>query len=101
MGVITHHGCISREHPAVPGHFPGNPIVPAAVILTELVRAVERGLGPTVKVLELASVKFIIPLRPGEPFTIGLEPAGEDRLKFQARCDDRIIASGIIRHSGV
>lgn len=100
MEGITRHGCISREHPAVPGHFPRNPIIPAAVILTELLRAIECGFGPTIRVLELSSVKFITPLHPGEPFSIRLETVDSHRIKFHVTCDERPIASGTIRHNG-
>jgi 3-hydroxymyristoyl/3-hydroxydecanoyl-(acyl carrier protein) dehydratase len=96
-----YHGCISPDHPAAPGHFPGNPIVPGVVLLTELQHAIESSLGQSVKILELSSVKFIALLRPGEPFTIHLELMDDCRLKFNATCDERVIASGIIRHTSL
>ena len=39
-------GCIAVSHPALAGHFPDNPIVPGALLLSEVLRAVERHFGP-------------------------------------------------------
>jgi len=95
----VYRGCIRRDHPAIAGHFPGYPIVPGALLLTELLHALESTVGQNGRVLELSSVKFIAPLHPDEPFTIYLDRVDATRLKFQATCHDRIIASGVIRHT--
>lgn len=95
---IAYHGCIGPEHPAIPGHFPENPIVPGAVLLTELVRAVEKNFGQTARLLEISSVKFSSPLRPGDRFIIHLEPADEYQLRFTVSRTVHIVASGLIRY---
>lgn len=53
-------------HPALPGHFPGNPLVPGVVILEAAVQAVSERLGPGRVVRGVRAVKFLRPLRPGE-----------------------------------
>src|SRR6185295_15392625 len=55
----VYRGCIRRDHPAIAGHFPGYPIVPGALLLTELLHALESTVGQNGRVLELSSVKFI------------------------------------------
>ena len=96
----AYHGCISPDHPALPGHFPGNPIVPGVVLLTETLRAVERSVGP-VRLLELPTVKFTAPLHPGQTFTITLDQLEERRLTFTVRCRETTMATGTIRYTGI
>lgn len=96
-----YHGRISQEHPALDGHFPGNPIVPGVVLLTEILRAVEAEIGRTIQVREFRTVKFIAPLRPGRSFTIHIEAVDACLLKFTMTSNGTTMASGLIRHAGV
>jgi 3-hydroxymyristoyl/3-hydroxydecanoyl-(acyl carrier protein) dehydratase len=91
---------IAPGHPALPGHFPGRPIVPGVVILDQVLAAIESThgrLGP----LRLPQVKFMQPLLPGQVARIVLEePAatGADtaasRWRFRVECADGPVASG-------
>jgi 3-hydroxymyristoyl/3-hydroxydecanoyl-(acyl carrier protein) dehydratase len=74
---------IPADHPALAGHFPGDPIVPGVVLLDHVVRAAGRGL------VHFPAVKFHAPLRPGEEFEIHIE-AG----KFRVTCGANLIAAG-------
>jgi len=72
--------CIPTDHPALPGHFPGNPVVPGVVLL-DRVLAAARGLGP---VSGLPRVKFLQVLRPGTEFRIEIaEPGPSGRRAFR------------------
>jgi 3-hydroxyacyl-[acyl-carrier-protein] dehydratase len=86
---------ISGAHPALAGHFPGNPIVPGVVILSRVCRAVAEAYGAAVAAVPL--VKFHAPLRPAEPFDIGLEPAGEGAVGFRVVRGETLIAAGTVR----
>ena len=86
---------ISGAHPALAGHFPGNPIVPGVVILGRVCRAVAEAHGAAVAAVPL--VKFHAPLRPAEPFDIGLEPAGEGAVGFRVVRGETLIATGTVR----
>ena len=74
---------IAADHPAFPGHFPGDPIVPGVVLLDEVVDALSIELGcidfPGVTV---HSAKFLRPVRPGERVQIELIPTENRSVQF-------------------
>jgi 3-hydroxyacyl-[acyl-carrier-protein] dehydratase len=71
-----------RGHAAAQGHFPGNPIIPGAYLLSEILRAMgdrlERRLYPCV----IAYAKFVRPVRPGDRMSIEFSEVAEKRIKF-------------------
>ena len=70
---------IDAAHPALPGHFPGNPLVPGVVLLEQVAAALKAWRGSAVGKLE---VKFVRPLRPGEEALIALDDEGA-RVRFE------------------
>lgn len=86
---------IAHEHPSLPGHFPGNPVVPGVVVLGEVLAAAERLTGARIGALRLPQVKFVQPLLPGQPARIEMERSG-GRLRFRVLRDGQLIASGDI-----
>ncbi len=85
IGPLT----VPASHPALPGHFPGNPIVPGALLLGEVIRAAAR----QHRVTGVAAAKFLVPLRPDTPFHIELSPVA-DGLDFVVAGDNEIFARG-------
>lgn len=53
----------AKDHPVFEGHFPGHPVIPAALILAETVEAASMA-WPHRRVLGVASAKFFAPLGP-------------------------------------
>lgn len=91
---------IKPDHPALPGHFPGRPVVPGVVILDRVLAAIEAAHG-SFGALRLPQVKFLRPLLPGQAARIELEPcfapgdAGAPRRwRFRVAGDDGLLASG-------
>jgi 3-hydroxymyristoyl/3-hydroxydecanoyl-(acyl carrier protein) dehydratase len=83
---------VEPSHPSLPGHFPGDPIVPGVVLLDRVVEAVEAVHGPLAR-LRLPQVKFLQPLRPGEPARVELDGAAP-RWRFRVLRGDALLASG-------
>ena len=83
---------IPADHPSLPGHFPGRPIVPGVVVLEHVLEAIEATHGP-LGPLRLPQVKFAQPLLPGEVADIVLEGAAP-RWRFRVVRAQTLIASG-------
>ncbi len=89
---------ISICHPALAGHFPGNPVIPGVVILDEVLRAVSEFLGRPVRTTGLPNVKFFAPLAPGEEFEIAFESKDGGRASFAVRSSARTFAAGVVTY---
>lgn len=88
---------IPADHPALPGHFPGKPIVPGVVLLNHVCAAVRREVGEGVRCSGFPNVKFLAPLLPGEAFAITLDFAAGERVRFICKTEDRTIAQGTLQ----
>ena len=65
------------DHAAAQGHFPGNPVIPGALVLSEALRAIETSLGKNLCPYQIRSAKFIRPVRPGERVSIDFSGCGD------------------------
>ncbi len=83
---------IPADHPSLPGHFPGNPIVPGVVLLDRVMDAIEAGHG-ALPALRMPQVKFLKPLLPGEPAAVHLQGTAP-RWRFQVLRGGELLASG-------
>jgi 3-hydroxyacyl-[acyl-carrier-protein] dehydratase len=86
---------VDPGHPCLPGHFPGDPIVPGVLILARVINAAVMVFGAPVNAIPV--VKFQARLMPNERFTIVLEPGSEDAVKFQVKRGDAVISAGILQ----
>lgn len=87
---------IAPDHPALPGHFPGNPVVPGVVVLDEAAVLVAQAVGagmPTVA--GLPKVKFVGVVRPGqEVCVLGAPGSRGERWRFECRVAGAAVATG-------
>lgn len=69
------------DHPTAAGHFPGNPIIPGALLL-DIVAHTIAGDAPS-QGCAVRSAKFLTPVRPGDRIRIEWEKKGDET---QFRC---------------
>lgn len=95
---------IPVDHPCLPGHFPGQPIVPGVVVLDRVLAAIEAQHG-ALGALRMPQVKFLQPLLPEQTARIELQRLSDasdasdtsdapPRWRFRVLRDDILIASG-------
>jgi 3-hydroxyacyl-[acyl-carrier-protein] dehydratase len=84
---------VPTEHPCLPGHFPGSPVVPGVVVLDRVLQAAELWQQRALRVGGLKQVKFHAPLLPAEQADIALELTGT-ALRFQVTRAAQLIAQG-------
>ncbi|MGW8183233.1 MAG: hypothetical protein ACWGMT_04675 [Burkholderiales bacterium] len=88
---------IGPDHPALAGHFPGNPVVPGVLLLARVSRGIAAVFGA--RVCAIRDTKFHAPLRPGERFDIELERVDAGAVKFRVLRGDNPIAAGTLNVS--
>lgn len=85
------------DHPAAEGHFPGNPIIPGAVLLSETLRLIGIELGRSVSPLEIRTAKFFLPTRPGDLVSIEFTGGAPGDIRFACSVRGRTVLDGQIR----
>ena len=84
---------IAADHPALPGHFPGRPVVPGVVLLDRVAAMIERAFGA--RISALPQVKFLAPLLPEQEAQVGLEEK-DTKLHFRIVHANTVVASGVV-----
>jgi hypothetical protein len=90
---------IPVDHPVFAGHFPGQPLVPGALLLSEVLEAMRSVPALMARLGDmpiLATTKFLSPVRPGSVLAIVLQPetGGSRGMRFEVRCGDAVAVSG-------
>lgn len=88
--------CISASHPALPGHFPGHPLVPGVVLLEQVADALRAWRGQ--RLARVLEAKFLAPLLPDEAAVLRLTPAVASvaRVRFEIQRDGLTLARGVV-----
>jgi 3-hydroxymyristoyl/3-hydroxydecanoyl-(acyl carrier protein) dehydratase len=85
--------CFAPDHPSLPGHFPGRPLVAGVLLLEQVADALRAWRGERLACVQEA--KFVAPLAPGEAAELQLTPAGA-RVRFEIRRDGQLLARGLV-----
>ncbi|MGQ0700032.1 MAG: hydroxymyristoyl-ACP dehydratase [Panacagrimonas sp.] len=84
---------VPAGHPCLAGHFPGQPMVPAVLLLELVLDALHAWRGPQWRLRKLVAAKFLLPLLPDERFEIVLCMT-DTRLDFRCEREARLLAQG-------
>ena len=90
---------IPASHPALPGHFPGRPIVPGVVLLQCVLDEAERWLGTQLSVRTLPQAKFSAPLLPEQDAELELRRTGNE-LRFSMTRAAQVVTQGLFTLAG-
>ncbi len=86
------------DDPTAAGHFPGHPIIPGALLLEEIVRAIA-GAEAIARELVIPAVKFLAPVPPGGVVRLRWRSRGDGQISFEGRLGEaeRLAAIGTLR----
>ena len=85
---------IDGGHPALPGHFPGHPLVPGVILLEQVARALRAWRGW--RLARVIEAKFVAPLLPEEVAMLHLTEADSLRFRFEIRREGSLLARGLV-----
>jgi 3-hydroxyacyl-[acyl-carrier-protein] dehydratase len=85
-----------KDHPALAGHFPGQPIAPGAVLLDRLALFSQCIPNMAGSALRLDQAKFLRVCKPGDMLAFVLEARDAGRWAFRIECDASVLVQGVI-----
>ncbi len=95
MNRLTLH--IAADHPTAAGHFPGNPIIPGALLLAEVLRCIEKSEGMRFPSCNVKAAKFLSPSRPGDTVEIEYARSAQGTIEFQCVVAGvKVLSGGIV-----
>lgn len=96
-GPLTEAGrfVIAADHPGLPGHFPGHPVVPGVVLLDHAVEIVLQS-HPRLRASGLPVVKFVRPVLPGHTVCVGHGAAEDGRVAFTCSVEGETVVRGTV-----
>jgi 3-hydroxymyristoyl/3-hydroxydecanoyl-(acyl carrier protein) dehydratase len=84
------------DHPTGVGHFPGNPIIPGALLLAEVLHGIGQAEGKRFSSCNVKAAKFLHPARPGDSVEIEYSRSAQGTLEFQCAVGGAKVLTGAI-----
>ncbi len=86
------HFTIQPDHPALPGHFPGHPVVPGVVILSHIFDLVAQNQPQAIS--GIRRLKFLQQVLPGQTLRLEIALPLEGRVAFKCWLNDAVAVEG-------
>ena len=90
----VHSWVIAADHPALAGHFPGQPVVPGVLLLDEALHAIALHYRLSPAQCELGQVKLLSPVSPGERLSLRHTRTPRGHIDFEVQTAGRVVARG-------
>ena len=90
---------IAADHPSFAGHFPAFPVLPGAILLDEMLKAIELARGIDLKTWHISSAKFLDAVRPRDGLVLEHVASAPGLIHFTIRVDGRKVATGTLHES--
>ena len=91
---IARECAVPADHPSLPGHFPGHPIVPGVLLLAQVESVLrERGL----RVIACTRVKFLAPVPPVQRYVLDISLDDPEAVTFTMKLPGGLAVSGTMR----
>jgi 3-hydroxymyristoyl/3-hydroxydecanoyl-(acyl carrier protein) dehydratase len=91
---------VAADHPVGAGHFPGNPIIPGALLLAEVLRLIARAEDMHLESCNVKSAKFQHPARPGDSVEIEYSCSAAGVIEFHCAVAGIRVVSGVVSATG-
>jgi 3-hydroxymyristoyl/3-hydroxydecanoyl-(acyl carrier protein) dehydratase len=85
---------VPADHPALAGHFPGNPLVPGALLLDRVAALIAEREG--LQIGGIRNAKFLHPLLAGESCSLEISRRPDGTLKATCRVKDARVMTAIL-----
>lgn len=83
------------DHPCAAGHFPGNPIIPGALLLDEVLAVIGAQTGCGHGIWQVKSAKFPQSVRPGDTVHIDYTRTASGEIRFECNVAGHKVMSGM------
>ena len=91
--MISFDFTVSSSHPSISGHFPGNPIVPGAVIIENVIKVFSRS-NDSREITSLSTVKFIKPIEVNQKVDVNFLSISTELISFECVSNNVVLVLG-------